>query len=196
MSAMSYAIALATGILIGLFLIPWFQNMMSFIIRRFLHGPRPMTNASHNGDPEFTDTAPQIAARATARTVNSSSPKARAKKTRVRDPALGQAPTLYEYEGRLHVSPYCSGADKAWAILAISEPCSQCTNSKTPLAQEELYRTNKGEKYHTRNCHHIQARLAKGASQAYFVRALTTCRCVVDYYQQSRQLEDGNDKEH
>ena len=190
---MSYAIVLATGIWIGSILIPWLQNMKSLLTCKPQQETRLVANASH----KFTANAQQIAAQATANTSNSSSPKARARRFGMLDHTLKKAPTLYDYGGRVHISPYCtSGVGMGLEVLSIAEPCSQCTNSRTLLTQEDLYRTNKGEKYHTRICHHIQSRPARGTSQAHFARALTTCRCVLEHYQQFRQLEDHNDNEH
>ena len=185
MSAMSCATVLAIGIWIVSILIPWCQEVKSLFTNNPQSGSGSVTNASH----KFTENAQRNVTQATAKIVISSSPKARARKTGMRERILGQAPSLYEYGGRLHISPFCSSAETGLATLSFSEPCSQCTSSRTPLAQEELYRTNKGEKYHTRNCHHIQSKLARGAPQAYLVRALTACRCVVEHYQQPRQLE-------
>ena len=185
LSAMSYVVVLVTGIWIGSMLIPWLQNMKSLLTCKPQQETRLVANASH----KFTDNAQQIAAQSTAKTSNSSSPKARARRYGMLDQTLRKAPTLYEYGGRLHISPHCSlGADTGLEVLSITEPCSQCTYSETLLVPWEVYRTSKGEKYHTRNCHHI--------TQARFARALITCRCVLEHYQQLQQLEDHNDKEH
>ena len=97
----------------------------------------------------------------------------------------GKAPTLYNYGGQVHVSPHCTASgDGGPKVLEVIEPCSLCTNSRTLPASEDLYRTSKGEKYHTKTCHHIQQKLARGTPSTNYVRALITCRCVPEQYQQ------------
>ena len=193
LSAMSYVVVLATGIWIGSMLIPWLQNMKICITCKPQYEAGPMVNAT----PEFTVNVQQTATQAITTTSHSSSPKARARKSGTSGQTRGKAPTLYNYGGQVHVSPHCiAGGGKGPKVLAMIEPCSQCTDSRTLFASEELYRTNKGEKYHTKNCHHIQQKLATGTSSTNCVRTLPICHCVLEHYQQLRQLEDHNDKEH
>ena len=104
------------------------------------------------------------------------------------------APDLFEDSGnRFHIYPHCAYAYMGEEVCSVLEPCYVCTNAKTFLLHDVVYRTAKGRKYHSRNCNNIRAKLLIGnPNEARTVRALTSCKCIIDYYM-SLTSEDGND---